>query len=413
MNTIGRYIFRIVAGAFVISLTVLTGVVWVTQALREIDLLTTKGQTLWLFLYMTVLALPALIMVIAPVALFIACVYALNRINADSELVVVNAAGASPWVIYKPFVILGVIVTLLTGSISLVVMPESARSLRNTIANIRADVLTYIVVEGLFTSVEQGLTFHIRSRAPDGTLLGLLVNDERNPARMMTYLAEEGRIVRTGERAYLVMINGSMQQQEGRPEEMTVIRFDRYVFDLSELTVGSGTVEYRPREMRMSELLAPNPEDSYYKRFPGKFRAEIHERLSSILYPLAFVFISLATLGYPRTNRTGRGHSILIAIIAVSALRTVGFGTSNLAAREAWAVVPMYLLPGAAIVLAAWIAFGQGRSVTRFLDSLPNMRLGPEDFTPSGAMRNIRSMAGAVARVVQRIAPLREWRAAR
>ena len=132
MNTIGRYIFRIVAGAFVISLTVLTGVVWVTQALREIDLLTTKGQTLWLFLYMTVLALPALIMVIGPVALFIACVYALNRINADSELVVVNAAGASPWVIYKPFVILGVIVTLLTGSISLIVMPESARSLTSS-----------------------------------------------------------------------------------------------------------------------------------------------------------------------------------------------------------------------------------------------------------------------------------------
>jgi|FEC22Drversion2_1045045.scaffolds.fasta_scaffold00041_40 lipopolysaccharide export system permease protein len=413
MNTIGRYIFRIVAGAFVISLAVLTGVVWVTQALREIDLITTKGQTLWLFLYMTVLALPALIMVIAPVALFIACVYALNRINADSELVVVNAAGASPKVIYKPFIILGLIVTLLTGSISLVVMPESARALRSTIANIRADVLTYIVVEGLFTSVEQGLTFHIRARAPDGTLLGLLVNDERNPARMMTYLAEEGRIVRTGERAYLVMLNGSMQQQEGSPEEITVIRFDRYVFDLSELTVGSGTVEYRPREMRMSELLSPNPEDSYYQRFPGKFRAEIHERLSSILYPLAFVFISLATLGHPRTNRTGRGHSILVAIIAVSALRTVGFGASNLAAREAWAVVPMYALPAAAIVLAAWMAFGHGRSLTRLLESLPNMRLGADDFTWSGAMRNIRAMAGAVARAVQRFAPLREGRAAR
>ncbi len=413
MNTIGRYIFRIVAGAFVVSLTVLTGVVWVTQALREIDLLTTKGQTLWLFLYMTVLALPALIMVIGPVALFIACVYALNRINADSELVVVNAAGASPWVVYKPFVILGVIVTLLTGSISLVVMPESARSLRNTIANIRADVLTYIVVEGLFTSVEQGLTFHIRARAPDGRLLGLLVHDERNPARMMTYLAEEGRIVRTGERAYLVMDNGSMQQQEGKPEEMTVIRFDRYVFDLSELTVGSGSIEYRPREMRMSELFSPNPEDSYFQRFPGKFRAEIHERFSSILYPLAFVFISLATLGYPRTNRSGRGHSILIAIVAVSALRTLGFGTSNLAAREAWAVIPMYLLPAAAIVLAGWIAFGQGRAVTRLLDSMPTMPLGAEDFTLAGAKRNIRSMAGAIQRLAQRIGPRREWKTAR
>ena len=58
-------------------------------------------------MYMTMLALPALVMIIGPVALFIACLYTLNRINADSELVVVNAAGASPWVVYKPFVVLG------------------------------------------------------------------------------------------------------------------------------------------------------------------------------------------------------------------------------------------------------------------------------------------------------------------
>lgn len=409
MNLIGRYIFRMVAGAFVISLTVLTGVVWVTQALKEIDLLTTKGQTLWLFLYMTVLALPALVMVIGPVALFIACLYALNRINADSELVVVNAAGASPWVVYKPFVILGLIVTLLTGTISLYVMPESARTLRNTIAHIRADVLTYIVVEGLFTSVENGLTFHIRARKPDGTLLGLLVSDERNPAKAMTYLAEEGRIIRTGERAYLVMDNGSMQQQEGRPEEMTVIRFDRYVFDLSELTVGSGTVEYRPREMRMSELINPNPEDSYYKRFPGKFRAEFHERLSSTLYPLAFVFISLATLGYPRTNRQGRGNSILVAILAVSALRTIGFGSSNLAAREAWAVIPMYATPILGTLLAGWIAFGQGRVMARVVDAIPAVRLSAEDFTPAGALRNLQTFANGTARLFQRGG----WRMAR
>lgn len=383
MNLIGRYIFRTVAGAFVIALLVLTGVVWVTQALKEIDLLTTQGQTLWLFLYMTMLALPALVMVIGPIALFIACLYALNRVNADSELVIVHAAGASPWIVYKPFVALGVIVTLLTGLISLYVMPESARTLRNTIADIRADVLTYIVVEGLFSTVENGLTFHIRDRSPDGNLLGLMVHDERDPETIMTYLAEEGRIVRNGERAYLAMHRGSMHQQEGRPEEITVINFDRYVFDLSNLTVGSGKVEYRPREMRMSELLYPDPNDSYFQKFPGKFRAEIHERLSSILYPMAFVFITLATMGYPRTNRTGRGNSIVLAIVAMSVLRTIGFSAANLAAREAWAVIPMYMTPIVGTALAAWVSFGQGHRMARIADSIPMPKIRPGDLNPA------------------------------
>jgi lipopolysaccharide export system permease protein len=381
MNLIGRYIFRIVAGAFVIALLVLTGVVWVTQALKEIDLMTTQGQTLWLFLYMTVLALPALIMIIGPIALFIACLYALNRINADSELVVVHASGAAPWLVYKPFVFLGIIVTIITGFISLIVMPESARALRNSIAEIRADVLTYIVKEGLFTTVENGLTFHIRDRRPDGTLIGLMVQDERNPKQLMTYLAEEGRIVRNGERAYLTMHRGSMHQQEGRPEEMTVINFDNYIFDLSNLTVGSGKVEYKPREMRMSELLNPDPNDPYYQKFPGKYRAEIHERISSILYPMFFVFITLATLGYPRTNRTGRGNSILLAVLAMAAVRTIGFSSTNLAVREAWAVIPMYLTPLLGIAGAAWVAFGDGKRLARIADGLPVLKVNPGDLS--------------------------------
>ncbi|MEJ8573364.1 LPS export ABC transporter permease LptF [Microbaculum marinum] len=398
MNLIGRYIFRIAAGAFVISLLVLTGVVWVTQALKEIDLLTTQGQTLWLFMYMTVLALPALVMVIAPVGLFIACLYTLNRINADSELVVINAAGSSPWLVYKPFVVLGLIVTLLTAGISLYVMPESARTLRNTIAQIRADVLTYIVVEGLFTTVEDNLTFHIRDRAADGTLLGLLVHDARDPEQIMTYLAEEGRIIRTGDSAYLVMNAGSMHQQEGSPEEITVIRFDRYIFDLSNLTVGDGTVEYRPREMRMSELLNPDPEDPYFKQFPGKFRSEVHERLSSILYPLSFVFISLATLGYPRTNRTGRGNSILLAIVAVGVLRTIGFSASNIAARESWAVGLMYLTPVVGIVGSAWIAFGQGRRMARIMDAIPVPQVSIETLHPRHTRERLEALFEATMR---------------
>ncbi len=393
MNLIGRYIFRIVASAFVITLLVLTGVVWVTQALKEIDLLTTQGQTLFLFLYMTMLALPALIMVIAPVALFIACLYALNRINADSELVIIHAAGSSPWLVYKPFVLLGIFVTVLTGFISLYVMPESARTLRNTIAQIRADVLTYIVTEGLFTTVEDGLTFHIRDRNPDGTLAGLMVHDERDPGKVMTYLAEEGRIVRNGERAYLTMSRGSMHQQEGKPEEMKIINFDRYIFDLSNLTLGSGKVEYRPREMRMSELLDPDPNDTYYQQFPGKYREEIHERFSSILYPLAFVFITLATLGYPRTNRTGRGNSIVLAIIAMAVLRTVGFSAANLAVREAWAVIPMYLTPIVGIAGAAWMAFGQGRRMALIADSIPMPKISMGDLSPARVWAHVSATA--------------------
>ena len=72
MNLLQRYIFQGAAQAFLATLLGLTGVIWVTQALREFDLLTTKGQSVLVFLGITGLTIPSLIMIIAPIALFMA-----------------------------------------------------------------------------------------------------------------------------------------------------------------------------------------------------------------------------------------------------------------------------------------------------------------------------------------------------
>ena len=91
MIQIERYLLRTATTACVSGLVVLTGVVWVTQALRQIDLITSKGQTILLFLLITALALPSLVAFIAPVALFAGILYTLNKLNGDSELVVMAA----------------------------------------------------------------------------------------------------------------------------------------------------------------------------------------------------------------------------------------------------------------------------------------------------------------------------------
>ena len=102
MSRIERYVLSTAATAFLTGLVVLTGVIWITQALRQIDLLTSKGQTILIFLMMTGLALPSLIAVIAPVALFAGILYTLNKLNGDSELVVMAAAGVSPARLLRP-----------------------------------------------------------------------------------------------------------------------------------------------------------------------------------------------------------------------------------------------------------------------------------------------------------------------
>ena len=72
MGSIGRYIFRATLGAFLVVLVSVTALMWITQALRNFDLMTNQGQSILVFVGITGLIIPMLVMIIAPIALMIA-----------------------------------------------------------------------------------------------------------------------------------------------------------------------------------------------------------------------------------------------------------------------------------------------------------------------------------------------------
>ncbi len=118
MTLIERYVLKIAGAAFLSALGVLTAVIWLTQAMRDFDLMTTKGQSILVFFHITGLIIPSLVMVIAPIALFIATIFSLNRLNGDSELVVTAAAGLSPFRLFRPFAVLMTATAIFSAFIS-------------------------------------------------------------------------------------------------------------------------------------------------------------------------------------------------------------------------------------------------------------------------------------------------------
>lgn len=357
MTQIQRYIFRITLSAFLACLIGLTGTIWVTQALRELDLITAKGQTLVIFLAITGLSLPTLITVIAPVALFIAMVYALNRLNGDSELIVMAAAGMEPRRILRPFLSLGLAVSLAVAFLTIQVMPSSFQELRDVVTRVRGDFIANVVKEGQFTSLENGITFHFRERGPGGTLLGLFIQDKREAGKTVVYLAERGQAVDYDGQSYLALEQGSIHRQQKDTRDASIITFERYTVDLAAFTPPDAEVVFKPRERATTQLLFPDAGEVYYRVQKGRFRAELHDRLSAWIYPLAITFIAFAALGDPRTTRQGRGLAVAGAVLAVVVLRIAGFTATSAAVRSQVAVVAIYAVPLLAIALSALVIF--------------------------------------------------------
>ena len=359
MSLFSRYVFRQVANAFVIILVTLTTIVWLATALKQLDLIVSQGQGFVLFLKMTFLTLPSLMALIAPNAMLMASLYTLDRMNGDSELIVMTAAGAPIWRIGAPFVLLASMVCVVILICNLWVMPASMRALRALITQVRADVISQVLQPGRFSSTEPGLTFHIRDRSPTGDLLGLLVHDERDDKQLMSYLADRGRIISNDDGAYLVMFDGHVHRYETKsPDQgVQIVAFDQYVLNISDLNPkDTESKELRPRERYLGELLNPDPKLLKAKGAVGQLRTELHDRFSTPFYPLLFAFLAVAILGHARTTRESRWAQILIAAGIAVGLRVSGLTASNLVTLSAGATPLVYLIPIAAILVAALAA---------------------------------------------------------
>ncbi|QWG21526.1 LPS export ABC transporter permease LptF [Bradyrhizobium sediminis] len=354
MGSIDKYIFRTTLASFALILVSLTGVIWITQALRGIDLMTSQGQTIVTFLGITSLVIPALVLIIAPIALMIAISHTLNKLATDSEIIVMNAAGFSPFRLFRPFFYATCVVALLVAFIASYMAPDGMRRIKQWDAEITADVLTNILQPGRFAQLDQNLTIRIRERQPGGILAGIFVDDRRDPKERITIIADHGTILKNESGSYLVLEDGNLERFEAGKRDPALVAFGRYAFDMSKFSKGRDFT-LGIRERYIWELLSPSPDDPVYQQLPGQFRAELHDRFLAPLYPFAFAALTFAFLGTPRTTRQSRNFSIGGSIFAVFGLRMAGFACSVMTVKQPLAALVQYLMLFAAIGGGMWM----------------------------------------------------------
>jgi lipopolysaccharide export system permease protein len=358
MGSIDRYIFRTTLASFALVLVSLTGVIWITQALRGIDLMTSQGQTIITFLGITGLVIPALVLIIAPIALMIAISHTLNKLATDSEIIVMNAAGFSPYRLFRPFFFATCVVALLVAFIGSYLAPDGMRRIKQWDAEITADVLTNILQPGRFAQLDQNLTIRIRERKPGGVLAGIFVDDRRDPKERVTIIADHGTVLKNESGSYLVLEDGNLERFEAGKRDPALVAFGRYAFDMSKFSNRGRDVALGIRERYLWELISPPEDDPVFKQLSGQVQAELHDRFLSPVYPFAFAVLTFAFLGTPRTTRQSRNFSIGGSIFAVFGLRMAGFALSVMTVKTPAMALVQYSMLFAAIGVGLWMIIG-------------------------------------------------------
>ncbi|HEY4172540.1 MAG TPA: LPS export ABC transporter permease LptF [Rhodopila sp.] len=349
------YIFRQILVALIVTTGGLTALVWLTQSLRFVDLVVNRGLSFVVFLHLTGLLIPSFIAVILPITTYVVIQFVYQRMTTDRELTVMRAAGLSPWALSRPALAAAVLATVVGYGLTLWVVPASLNNFKQFQWEIRNRLAAFLLQDGVFTPLSDKLTVYVRSRDPDGTLHGILVDDARDPTAHATILAESGRLIEGPNGPRVLLLDGGRQEIDHQTGRLDVLTFKQNEVDLADATRDETARPADMSEVSLHALLNPHQADM---RDREKWIAEGHKRLSSPLTTLSYAMVGLlSTLGGMFRRHGGVTRS-LVTVGGMVLLLAFGLAFSSLSARDNSMLFLMWLQATVPGIVCAWLLFG-------------------------------------------------------
>jgi len=356
MHLLQRYFLSQAFWPLVLCLSALASLALLTQSLQTLDLIVENRQSAATFFYITILALPQLIAIILPLAVFMAVLYALNRLSMDSELIVARVSGITPWQIATPIMRLGLYAMMAHLIINLVIQPFAFREMRSEILKVRTDLASQMVQAGEFVTPTPNLTIYAREIGSDGQLRDVLIYDTRDEAMEVTHTAKYGIIQAQNNSVSLTLINGNVQQRLTNGN-IDFIGFDDYQVDMSDVVAVDNVLRLKTSDRYLHELLKPNPREYVTRKTKRERLAEGHSRMATPLYNLALPLLALWFMISGQHLRLGYGRRIAICAVIGFAVRIIGFALTSSAESNAGLNIVQYALPLGVIVLSMGLLF--------------------------------------------------------
>ncbi len=364
---ISRYLLQNILPYFVFSWLLLSVILFVQQASRYADIFFSVNIPKKLIWELTLALVPNVVAFTAPMAILIGVIIGLAKMQGDSELTAIRAAGTGNLQIAVPVVALGAALSLFAFFINLKGVPIAAGLVRSIALQTALYKLESPIEPGVFNTEIGGYTIYVKGGDIEkGHWENIFIYHEDAKANTMRLItSRKGRIDSTlqkeGETAELVLENALVttvpldSMLENKPksasENIKQLRFsirtrrDDLVKKLSQ-------AQEAPEELGLGDLakLASTAE--------GKERAEARilwqRRLLLSVTPLIFALLGTALV--LRFNRGGRGFGIFLALISLIGYYLVTLLGEQLARTGKLSVAAAGLLPvGLSAAAIVWL----------------------------------------------------------
>lgn len=342
---ITRYLLKNVLAVTAFIALTLTTVIWLTQSLKLLELITNSDAPPGLFVQLVILSLPKFLEIILPLSLVAAILFVYNKMIMDNELIVLRSCGFDQLTLARPALVLACCLTAVLFLMSSWLSPESQEKMQALRQNIKAQYSAFLLQEGVFNTFGDDLTVYLRNRTKDGDLLGLLIHDTRDKGKpSVTITAKRGRIVVEDDVPSIMVFDGLRQQMDTASNVTSRLYFSRYTIEIKGLESGGRDRRHEASERTLIELFNPDLTARYDILHQDTFRAEAHQRITSPFNALSFTLVSLAFILLGTFNRRGQSRKIIAAALTVSMLQIFYLLAGNISVKNNAFIPLLYII---------------------------------------------------------------------
>ncbi|MEE6207211.1 MAG: LPS export ABC transporter permease LptF [Alphaproteobacteria bacterium] len=342
MKILNRYIAKQIFVGFLLVSFSLLAMLWLTQSLKFVEMVTRQGLPVYLFAEMTSLLMPRIFNVLSPIAAFVAVLFVYNRMINDRELIAMQSAGISPWKSATAAFVIGFILTVFNIYVMNWGIPQAERTFRDLEWRVKNNMTQMMFREGEFTSLKNGITVFIDRHEDDGSVSGIFVSDESKPDKKITLTAEKGRLIQAESGPRILFINGIRQEIDKKTFKFNSLSFTRYSAEFN-TTKSSKKKDQTVREKNIFELLNSRNDPALSLSDRRKNVVEGNRRLIYPWYNLLYALFACVGLLISNFNRRGQTRIIASEVLCMILVCAGDLAFTNLANRSLYMLPFLYL----------------------------------------------------------------------
>jgi len=374
VRILDRYIFLELVTPFMLSMAVLTLVLFIQKMFRIAELVVSKGATLMATIKLFIYIMPNFLVITIPMSVLVASLTAFTRLSSDSEITALKASRISLYTMLRPVVFFTFLAFIAASFTSLVMLPSANHALKEHIFNMVKSRAMVGVDPGVFTSTFDGMVIYVDKMKSLDTMQGIFISDERSSRDPFVITAKRGKLIADPQsfNVTLAMEEGSIHTVPHDEQSYTLSTFEagRLYLDINHALLPGASQGREYKEMSTGELLKVRRSLRTQAAPTIDIESELNMRFAM---PFACLIIGLigAPLGI-RRSRTGKSAGIAIALTVFLVYYIILATGKNLAEAGKIPIMAAYWMPNVLMTAAGGaLIFMKGHEISLgFIDRI-------------------------------------------